>query len=94
MQYTEPLPSTWTCPRYILNQGSEAWDKIRKEWHMDVEGDNVPPPLKRFVEMKFPAPILAALEAKNIKRPTRKSSCVIFQHHSSFTGLTYTAFSY
>jgi ATP-dependent RNA helicase DDX41 len=70
VEYTETLPSTWTCPRYILDQGEEAWENIRKEWHMEVEGDNVPPPCKRFVDMKLPAPILATLEAKGIKRPT------------------------
>jgi ATP-dependent RNA helicase DDX41 len=68
--YTDPLPSSWTCPRYVLDQGEAGWEKIRKEWHMDVEGDNIPPPCKRFVDMKFPKPILNVLEAKNIKRPT------------------------
>jgi ATP-dependent RNA helicase DDX41 len=53
-----------------LDQGEEAWEKIRKEWHMEVEGNNIPPPCKRFVDMKLPAPILATLEAKSIKRPT------------------------
>lgn len=37
---------------------------------MEVEGDNVPPPCKRFVDMKLPRPILSILEAKSIKRPT------------------------
>jgi ATP-dependent RNA helicase DDX41 len=53
-----------------LDQGEAAWEKIRKEWHMEVEGNNIPPPCKRFVDMKLPAPILATLEAKSIKRPT------------------------
>ena len=68
--YKDPMPSSWTVPRYILNQGEAAWIKIRKEWHMEVEGESIPPPMKRFQDMKFPAPILKALNAKGIKRPT------------------------
>jgi ATP-dependent RNA helicase DDX41 len=68
--YTKPMPSTWTVPRYILNQGEQAWEQVRKQWHMDVEGNDVPPPMKRFKDMKFPEPIVMALEAKNIQRPT------------------------
>lgn len=68
--YTESMPSSWTAPRYILDQGEAAWDKTRQEWHMEVEGNDIPPPLKRFVDMKFPKPILDALKEKNIHRPT------------------------
>ena len=68
--YKDPMPSSWTVPKYILEQGEPAWIKIRKEWHMEVEGESIPPPMKRFQDMKFPAPILKALHAKGIKRPT------------------------
>lgn len=34
------------------------------------QGDEVPPPIKSFREMKLPEPMLSALEAKGIKRPT------------------------
>lgn len=68
--YTEPMPSTWTVPRFILAQGEAVWEKTRKEWHMEVEGVDVPPPLKRFKDMKFPKPLLEALDEKKIKRPT------------------------
>ena len=68
--YQDPLPSTWTCPRYILDQGPDVWNQIRKEWHMDVQGINVPPPCKRFQDMKFPRPILDLLTKKGIKKPT------------------------
>lgn len=70
IQYTSPMPSTWTCPRYIIEQGEESWEKIRKEWHMEVEGVDVPPPCKRFVDMKFAPPILEVLKRKGIKKPT------------------------
>lgn len=35
-----------------------------------TQGEKVPPPIKSFREMKLPEPMLAALEAKGIKRPT------------------------
>lgn len=68
--YTDPMPSSWTCPKYILDQGPEAWQKVRNEWHMEVQGTNIPPPMKRFVDFKFPAPIIEQLNKKGIKRPT------------------------
>ncbi|KAG7363759.1 DEAD/DEAH box helicase domain protein [Nitzschia inconspicua] len=70
VQYTKSVPSTWTAPRYIVQQGSHVWDQIRKEWHTEVEGVHIPPPCKRFVDMKFPPPILKVLQKKGIKKPT------------------------
>lgn len=35
-----------------------------------VEGDGLPPPIRTFREMKFPKPVLDALTAKGILRPT------------------------
>jgi ATP-dependent RNA helicase DDX41 len=68
--YKDPMPSTWTAPKYILRQGEKMWNKVRTEWHILAEGTDIPPPMKRFADMKFPAPILQALEAKGIHRPT------------------------
>ena len=68
--YSKPMPSTWTVPRYLLEQGEDEWTKICQQWHMEVEGIDIPPPMKRFKDMKFPAPILKSLVAKNIQRPT------------------------
>jgi len=70
LQYTQPMPTTWTVPRYILQQGEAAWQKVRDEWHMQIQGQDVPPPLKRFVDMKFPPPVLHCLNEKGIKKPT------------------------
>mmetsp|Transcript_14460 Transcript_14460/g.16283 ORF Transcript_14460/g.16283 Transcript_14460/m.16283 type:complete len:711 (+) Transcript_14460:64-2196(+) len=70
VQYTESLPSTWTCPKHILEQGEEQWSKIRDEWHMEVEGNDIPPPCKRFEDMKLAPPILEVLKRKGIKKPT------------------------
>lgn len=68
--YTDPMPTSWRPPRYVLEQGEVAWNQIRKEWHMQVQGNDIPPPLKRFVDMKFPKPIIDTLHEKGIQRPT------------------------
>ena len=45
---------------------------LRAKWHILVEGDDVPPPIKSFAEMRLPRAIVAALRAKKppIERPT------------------------
>ncbi|MCL7041470.1 hypothetical protein MKW94_005508 [Papaver nudicaule] len=45
-------------------------DSIRKQWRILVDGDQVPPPIKRFKDMKFPEPVLKKLKEKGIVRPT------------------------
>lgn len=45
-------------------------DKLRKKWHIIVEGDDIPPPIKDFKDMRFPKPTLDLLKAKGIERPT------------------------
>ena len=68
--YKTSLPTSWTCPRYILKQGKDVWNKTRKNWHILAEGVDIPPPMKRFEDMKLPAPILGFLKERNIRRPT------------------------
>ena len=69
--YNKPMPTTWRPPLWIRQQQPSAWDAIRKEWHMDVQGSHIPPPVKRFVDLKLPPPILHYLQHdKNISRPT------------------------
>ncbi|KAJ3391238.1 hypothetical protein HDU84_006302 [Entophlyctis sp. JEL0112] len=68
--YTEPMPSTWTPPSYIRSQSEETNEAIRKTYHIIVEGDNVPPPIKGFRDMRLHKEILDHLESKGIKSPT------------------------
>ena len=72
--YTDPLPTTWRPPQYIIMQQQQhqgdVWNRLRQEWHIDVSGQDVPPPLKRFVDMKLPPAILEVLHAKNIRKPS------------------------
>jgi len=70
IKYKSSLPTSWRCPKSILRQGEREWDKIRQKWHILVEGDDIPPPIRSFKDMAFPPPVLRALQKKNVKRPT------------------------
>ncbi|KAM6579808.1 hypothetical protein CsatA_003582 [Cannabis sativa] len=68
--YTDPLPTGWKPPLPIRRMSMKQCDAIRKQWHIIVDGDNVPPPIKNFKDMRFPEPILKRLKAKGIVQPT------------------------
>lgn len=69
-RFTERLSTRWTAPRYITEQPEQAHVVTRQKWHIIVEGEDCPPPVKSFKEMKFPACLLEALQSKGIARPT------------------------
>lgn len=74
VSYTEPLPTSWTAPRWIADRSEDKNEKIREKYHimaeMSVEGDRIPPPIPEFKNMKLPKPILDYLKEKKIKAPT------------------------
>lgn len=70
IRYAEVMRTTWTPPRSIARMTPDECDAVRKKWHILVEGEDVPPPIKSFEYMRFPPAILDALKAKNIQRPT------------------------
>ncbi|BBN09337.1 ATP-dependent RNA helicase DDX41 [Marchantia polymorpha subsp. ruderalis] len=70
ISYTEPMKTSWKPPSHIRNLTEKESDEIRKQWHILVEGDEIPAPIKNFKDMRFPDPILKKLKAKGITRPT------------------------
>nr|KAF6446430.1 DEAD-box helicase 41 [Rousettus aegyptiacus] len=68
--YDDPIKTSWTPPCYVLNMSEERHERVRKKYHILVEGDGIPPPIKSFKEMKFPAAILRGLKKKGIHHPT------------------------
>ncbi|CAA7019968.1 unnamed protein product [Microthlaspi erraticum] len=68
--YTEPLLTGWKPPLHIRRMSSKQRDFIRKQWHIIVNGDDIPPPIKNFKDMKFPKPVLDTLKEKGIVQPT------------------------
>ena len=45
---------SWKAPRYILNMPAPRHDRVRKKYHILVDGDEIPAPIKSFREMKLP----------------------------------------
>ncbi|KAI8817044.1 P-loop containing nucleoside triphosphate hydrolase protein [Fimicolochytrium jonesii] len=70
VHYTEPLKTSWTPPKHIRELSEGQLNDVRKKFHIIVEGDDVPPPIKTFREMRLPPPILSHLKAKGIAKPT------------------------
>lgn len=70
IQYEDPIKTSWKPPRIVLALGELRHERLRRKLRILVEGDDVPPPLKSFKEMKFHRGILNGLEQKGIVKPT------------------------
>ncbi|ORX62200.1 P-loop containing nucleoside triphosphate hydrolase protein [Hesseltinella vesiculosa] len=70
VSYTESMRTSWHPPKYISAKGEEVHDRIRKKYHILVEGEDPVPPLVRFEDMRVPKPIIQYLKDKNITKPT------------------------
>ncbi|KAH9483808.1 DEAD-box ATP-dependent RNA helicase 35 [Psilocybe cubensis] len=70
IQYTEPLKTSWRPPRYVRERSPEQDQKLREKYHIVVEGDDIPPPIEHFQDMKIPDPILEYLRSNRIVSPT------------------------
>ncbi|KAL6206027.1 hypothetical protein ACLB2K_023278 [Fragaria x ananassa] len=68
--YTDPLPTGWKPPLKIRMRTAKQCDVIRKQWHIKVDGEHIPPPIRSFKDMRFPERILKVLKAKGIVKPT------------------------
>ncbi|EOA34952.1 hypothetical protein CARUB_v10020038mg [Capsella rubella] len=68
--YTDPLLTGWKPPLHIRRMSCKQRDLLRKQWHIIVNGDDIPPPIKNFKDMKFPRPVLDTLKEKGIVQPT------------------------
>jgi len=71
VEYTAALKvGTWRPPYQIRQMSEEERQAIRDKWHILVEGDEMPPPIKSFRDMRFPEPVLSYLVSRGIKKPT------------------------
>jgi ATP-dependent RNA helicase DDX41 len=70
IQYEDPIKTSWKPPRYILAKPDFVHEAVRQQLKILAEGEEIPPPCKTFKEMKFPRPIIVALERRGIKKPT------------------------
>ncbi|GAA5912900.1 hypothetical protein JCM5296_003899 [Sporobolomyces johnsonii] len=68
--YTERMRTSWTPPHYIARRTPEENAAIRDKFHILTSGDDVPPPIPNFKDMKLPKPLLEYLKKKKILAPT------------------------
>ncbi|KAE9288595.1 hypothetical protein PR003_g25765 [Phytophthora rubi] len=60
------MQTTWRPPRCIADMTQDKCDAVRKKWHILVEGEDVPPPIKSFEYMRFPPAMLDALKTFDV----------------------------
>ncbi|KAF8738611.1 hypothetical protein AX14_010908 [Amanita brunnescens Koide BX004] len=70
IQYTEPLKTSWRPPKYIRERSQEQHQRLREKYHILVDGEDVPPPIEDFADMKIPESFLRFLGSKKIVSPT------------------------
>ncbi|XP_068709926.1 probable ATP-dependent RNA helicase DDX41 isoform X1 [Montipora capricornis] len=68
--YTDSIKTGWRPPRYFQSYPPEKFERLRKKWHILVEGEDIPPPIRSFKEMKFPQAVINTLKNKGITHPT------------------------
>ena len=64
------MKTGWRPPRKIRDMTASEVEAVRKKLHIIVEGDDCPPPIKHFKDMRFPSCLIGALAKKGIKKPT------------------------
>ena len=69
IQYMDPIKTSWKPPKCILNAPQSRHDRIRELTGISVEGEDVPPPIVTFKDMKFPPFMVKALKSKSIEKP-------------------------
>jgi len=68
--YTEPIKTAWQPPKQVLAMSPRRHIRVWEKYNIDIDGDNPAPPLKKFVDMKFPAGIIRGLKEKGIETPS------------------------
>ncbi|KAK0198107.1 P-loop containing nucleoside triphosphate hydrolase protein [Armillaria mellea] len=70
IQYTESLKTSWRPPKYIRDRSEAENERIRKKYHILTEGEDIPPPIEHFADMKLPDSIFQYLKSHRIVSPT------------------------
>jgi ATP-dependent RNA helicase DDX41 len=62
--------ANWKFPEKYNKLTNSQLQEIRKTYKIDVDGDDIPPPINNFRSMKFPKSIIQGLLKKKIDFPT------------------------
>jgi len=71
--YTERMPSIggWRPLKKYREMPEEEREAIRQKFFIEVNGSDIPAPVKKFEDMRLPLGVLEGLRAKGILRPTQ-----------------------
>ncbi|OCH95252.1 P-loop containing nucleoside triphosphate hydrolase protein [Obba rivulosa] len=70
VQYAESLKTTWRPPRFVRERSEEEHRRLREKYHIIVDGEDIPPPIDNFTDMRVPEPLVKFLKSKRITIPT------------------------
>nr|VZI44136.1 unnamed protein product [Spirometra erinaceieuropaei] len=70
IQYEKPIETGWRPAPWITEQTEEKSNAIREKYHILVDGESVPPPIRSFREMLLPRVVVEDLRSRNIINPT------------------------
>ena len=70
IQYTEPILRSWRPPHFVRSRTEEQNEIMRKRYHVSVEGQDPPPLISNFRDMKVPVCVIEHLRTKGIQAPT------------------------
>ncbi|KAG2747484.1 P-loop containing nucleoside triphosphate hydrolase protein [Suillus brevipes Sb2] len=70
ISYTDSLTTSWRPPKYIRERTDEQHRRLREKYHIIVDGEDIPPPIEHFSDMKIPESMLQFLKSKKITTPT------------------------
>uniref|UniRef100_A0A0M3I9Z4 RNA helicase n=1 Tax=Ascaris lumbricoides TaxID=6252 RepID=A0A0M3I9Z4_ASCLU len=70
VKYEESIKTSWRPPRHILSMSEAEHAAVRRKKGIVVDGEDIPPPIGSFIEMKFPPAIIRSLREKKIISPT------------------------
>jgi hypothetical protein len=65
----EPI-GNWTYPEKYNKLSKTQIDEIRKTYKIDIDGEDIPPSINNFKNMKLPKSIIHGLLKKKIDYPT------------------------
>lgn len=64
------MSDRWRPPKFVRNRSEAENRSIWEKHHIIVEGDDLPPPIDNFTDMKIPDPLVKFLKSKRITKPT------------------------
>eukprot|EP00040_Diaphanoeca_grandis_P026201 m.146492 g.146492 ORF g.146492 m.146492 type:complete len:621 (-) comp30481_c0_seq1:100-1962(-) len=70
IKFNKSIHTGWHPPRWATNRDPYINELLRAKYHIDVEGENVAPPISTFRGMKVHRAIVDALDKKGITLPT------------------------